>query len=373
MRSRLKKFLLAFPGFQGLCRFATRRHVRVLMYHRFNNLDGQPTSGPDRQTLAWQMAMVKAHHAVWSASRHHELLAGKRSIGGACPVVVTVDDGYRDFRDVALPIFKAHGIPALLFVTTDFVDGGWMWWDKLTYIFESAAPDSVWLDHAGERYCVDLTTPETRNATWHRIGLRCCFLPEETKLTLLATLAERFAVEIPASPPARFAALTWDELREAQRDGIDIGAHTVTHAILTRVPLAVARQEIEGAKQRIEAMLGSPVPWFCFPQGGPADHSPELVAEIAAAGFLSSYLAFPERVEPASLYTLPRWSAPSDRTDFQWILCGAAYLDLVLGRLLSRDRGPGESYWGGAVADVADVAREAAPATAARRKVATSS
>lgn len=43
---------------------------------------------------------------------------------GPPPVVVTFDDGTADFVEVALPVLVRHGVPATLYVATDFVDSG---------------------------------------------------------------------------------------------------------------------------------------------------------------------------------------------------------------------------------------------------------
>jgi peptidoglycan/xylan/chitin deacetylase (PgdA/CDA1 family) len=40
------------------------------------------------------------------------------------PVVVTFDDGTADLAEVATPILERHGVPALLYLATDFVDRG---------------------------------------------------------------------------------------------------------------------------------------------------------------------------------------------------------------------------------------------------------
>lgn len=50
-------------------------------------------------------------------------LAGPAA-SGAAPVVVTFDDGTADFVDVAVPILVRHGVPALMYVATDFVERG---------------------------------------------------------------------------------------------------------------------------------------------------------------------------------------------------------------------------------------------------------
>ena len=50
-------------------------------------------------------------------------------------VVLTVDDGYKNFYEIAYPILREHKIEASLYVTTDFIDGkDWLWFDKLKVI-----------------------------------------------------------------------------------------------------------------------------------------------------------------------------------------------------------------------------------------------
>ena len=349
MTRLLKKLLLALPGFQWLCRRLTRHHVRVFMYHRFVDSPRRGVDGHGIETLDWQMAAVKAHHEPWTVQRHFEALSGTRPGNGGCPVVVTVDDGYRDFASTALPVFEKYGIPVTLYVTTGFVSGDlWLWWDQLRYMFETAPETSLDVEYAGEHFHVDLNSPTSRRATWHRIAGRCCFLQDDDRLAVIATIARRLDFEIPEQPPEQFAPLSWDELRRLRDRGVAFGAHTVSHSVLTRLPLVKARWEIQESRRMLEEKLGEPASWFCFPLGGPADWSSELVDEVAAAGFATSYLAFPSLSGDTNLFTLPRWGAPCDPTEFHWILCGAAYLDLYLHRLLGRKIGPGPSYWEGA-------------------------
>jgi peptidoglycan/xylan/chitin deacetylase (PgdA/CDA1 family) len=49
--------------------------------------------------------------------------------------------------------------------------------------------------------------------------------------------------------------------------GIEIGSHTVTHPVLTRVAADRLRHELEQSRSRLEDMLGHPVTMFCYPNG----------------------------------------------------------------------------------------------------------
>ena len=61
--------------------------------------------------------------------------------------------------------------------------------------------------------------------------------------------------------------LSWGEIREMQRHGMEIGAHTLTHPDLTRASRDRVEEEVRGSKDVIEAMLGTPVVSFCYPYG----------------------------------------------------------------------------------------------------------
>jgi peptidoglycan/xylan/chitin deacetylase (PgdA/CDA1 family) len=348
VKSALKKQLLALPGFQAFCRRLTRRHVRALMYHRFVGAVAGREGYPDRETLAWQMDRIAEHHALWTVARHHQVVVGARPVDEDCPVVVTVDDGYRDVYEVAFPVFRDRRIPATIYVTTGFLDGTvWFWWDQLSHLFAVAPAGVTEIEHAGEAFRLDLSSGAARQETWNSVADRCRFLPDDRKRALIVALTAHLGVSIPVRPPAPHDAVTWPEVREMRRAGIEFGSHTVTHPILTRVSPAEAREEIVASKRRLEEVLGEPVAWFCYPQGGPADYSPDLAAAVAAAGYAGSYLAYQEVMQEPTAMTMPRYSLGADRVDFLWILCGAEYLGLRVKRLLRRPTGPDEHYWNG--------------------------
>jgi len=73
--------------------------------------------------------------------------------------------------------------------------------------------------------------------------------------------------------------LHWAELAEISRHGIEIGAHSVTHAALDMVSHRQAREEIRNSKMTIEDRLGIAVNSFAYPYGFHSARVRELVAE----------------------------------------------------------------------------------------------
>jgi Polysaccharide deacetylase len=79
--------------------------------------------------------------------------------------------------------------------------------------------------------------------------------------------------------------LTWDQVREMRKDGMTMGAHTISHKILTKINLSEAQWEIEESKHMIEQQLGEPIKHFAYPNGTTADWNPEIIKLVEKAGF----------------------------------------------------------------------------------------
>lgn len=76
--------------------------------------------------------------------------------------------------------------------------------------------------------------------------------------------------------------LTWSQVREIDRSGIELGAHSVSHPQLDLLRPAVARAEIEGSRQALEDGIGRAVDTFAYPFGSYDRRVREMVVE---AGF----------------------------------------------------------------------------------------
>jgi peptidoglycan/xylan/chitin deacetylase (PgdA/CDA1 family) len=348
MKLLLKKALLACPGFEALCRLLTRRAVRTLMYHRFTDAATGKPGCVDATTLRRQLDYLVRHHARWAPDDILSARDGRRP-PGRCPVVVTVDDGYRDFVDVAYPLFVEHGIAAMLFVTTGFVDGQvWFWWDRLESILALGVTDRmIEVEVGGRLLLLDLSTPGGRKAAWHAVADRCRFVPDAEKEAALARLAADLQVTLPTRPDPLHAAATWEQIREMAAGGILLGAHAVTHPILSRVPLERARLEIEESRRRLGEMTGSLPDWFCYPQGGPADFTPQVRDLVEAAGYRGCFVAYQNQLEPEDAFALPRTCIAAEMADFRWFLCGAEILVLGWRRRLGLPVDLGAEYWAG--------------------------
>jgi peptidoglycan/xylan/chitin deacetylase (PgdA/CDA1 family) len=78
--------------------------------------------------------------------------------------------------------------------------------------------------------------------------------------------------------------VTADQVREMDRYGVEIGAHTVDHVDLTTAGGSLGF-EVGGSKTALEAIVGHPVLEFCYPSGR---FNQEVIGAVQAAGFQSA-------------------------------------------------------------------------------------
>ena len=359
--SPLKRLLLRLPGFERACLFLTRRRARVLMYHRFTD---DPAAEPDATPLelfARQLDLLQGWCEVTGPDAVVEREDRRREQGRRPLAVLTVDDGYADFERLAFPLLKRRGLPALLFVTTEFVAGrSWMWWDKVRFALGRAGRDEAVVTIAGRTFAGPLRSPDDREAFWFRVVPALRFVPDERKEGVIADLATQLGVDLPAVPPPEFAASTWEGIAAMDRAGIVMGAHTRTHPILSRVGPARAREEILGSREDLARHLGKPVRWFAYPQGGPADYTDETMEIVAEAGFERAWVAYADPALGDHPFRRPRHFVFSDFDEFRWSICGAEHLVLRLKAALGRPTGVSEGYWTGSDLAAALNAEEAA-------------
>jgi len=77
--------------------------------------------------------------------------------------------------------------------------------------------------------------------------------------------------------------LNWEEINEMLASGVmDMGAHTMNHVNLAKIPLETAAWEIREVKKRLEEKLGHEIPCFAFPYGSGA-FVPEVRQKVLEA------------------------------------------------------------------------------------------
>lgn len=284
----------------------------VINYHRIL-ASGQPflESEPDLATFRWHMALLAECFNVLPL--HDAILALAEQRMPPRAVSITFDDGYRSVHDLALPVLKEFGLPATVFVTSGYIGEKNMWNDRIIEAVQSLPAGDLDLSQFGLG-SYPLQDMEARKLTASKLTEASKYLPPRSRLDLIEML-ERLV----GDGLAHGLMLTREMVATLAREGIEIGGHTISHPILTRLDDDASRHEIAGGKEQLEAITGKPVRLFAYPNGKVGMDFNERHAQMAKdAGFIAAFTTAPGSVNSKQdRYQLPR-ARPWDHSPFMF-------------------------------------------------------
>jgi peptidoglycan/xylan/chitin deacetylase (PgdA/CDA1 family) len=214
-------------------------------------------------------------------------------------VAFTLDDGYRDNRDFALPVMREFDAPLTVYVASDFAEGaGRLWWVGLEMVIAKASSIEVKIGNGTSR--LDTSTPAAKQAAFDRMHEWLRALPGEQDVQReVSALCARHGVD--ESTICRELCMSWDELKPFAEDPlVTIGAHTVTHCNLAKQTEEVAAHEIATSRARIENALQRPVLHLAYPYGDRIAAGPREFALARASGFKTAVTTRPGMIFPES-------------------------------------------------------------------------
>jgi len=304
-----------------------RGGVPILMYHRVHNATSDP----------WGICVSPLHFSEqmdflsrsFTPLRLGELVT--LLAAGELPeraVAVTFDDGYADNLWNAKPILRRWGVPATVFVASGYSgQARGFWWDELhrvllqpghlprtlelrldaklfewklgesaIYTEEDCVRYSAW--RAEEKY-----DPTLRHVLYRAIYTRLHSLPHSAKRLALDQLSVWGNSTPEVQPDDR--PLSPDELISLEEGGlIEVGAHTLSHPVLSALPVTAQSDEITQGRVRLEEILGHAVAHFSYPHGRYTD---ETVGIVKRSGFASACSSRNGFVNPdTDSFQLPR-------------------------------------------------------------------
>jgi len=230
----------------------------------------------------------------------------------------TFDDGYRDNRDYAYPIFRDRRLPFAIYVPTAYADGdGDLWWLKLEAALRKA--DRLRIDLGGRGRDFDLATAEAKTRAFDEIYWFLRARPEAELRATVDGIAARAGYD--ASTLCRDEIMSWDEIRALAADPlVTIGAHTVRHYAVAGLPEDEARAEISGSVKRIEDELSRPCRHFSFPYGDACSAGPRDFAICKALGLATAVTTHKDVLRMRYAMTgLPRVSLNGDYQDVRYL------------------------------------------------------
>ncbi len=290
-----KKELLA-RGISSLMPIASRLRsqvrsdVRILAYHRIWDIRHEDQFPFDAELVSatpaefrWQMEHLRKHHHPISLRQLLAAIDGQERLPRQ-PVIVTFDDGYEDNYVHAWPVLRDLGIPATIFLSTDYIGGNkTFWYDHLAHQFLTA-PEQM-LTVQGLNGSVKLNgSLQSRREALRGVLSQLKQVPNTLRLQILDRLCANHGMpQNVAAPESR--PMTWDQAREMAGGGIEFGSHTVSHPILSTLTESELQRELVDSRLAIQEQLRQPADVLAYPVGGRSAYNAGVRRVAAAVGY----------------------------------------------------------------------------------------
>jgi peptidoglycan/xylan/chitin deacetylase (PgdA/CDA1 family) len=213
-------------------------------------------------------------------------------------VLLTCDDGLRNSLFDMLPILHDSGLKCLFFVTgASLVETPTMLWYEELYLMFLAGPGNLTLDlpEIGLRAC---TNRKEKRSLWWALVRKLSRYDLDRRRSLLEKismqlgLSERWDAKYLEDSVCsrRFLVLSSAELQQLAAAGMCIGAHTVSHPMLSQSSPEVAWSEISESKKNLEQALARKIWAFAYPFGDSLSVTPQEIEMAKRAGFQCAFL-----------------------------------------------------------------------------------
>jgi len=331
--------ILSYLQLHHLMRFLNRKKIVILTYHGFTSGNGIVHELSARHhgkqlpvsLFRKQIEYLKKYRNVISLDQCVEhIVKGARIPDHS--VVITIDDGYASNYALAYPILKEFGIPATIFIATDFVDQRKLIWaDRVACAVKLATSTDFEFAIDDEQIFLDSSDRNSKLLFEDKIKTRLKFSSQESRDTAIERLEEGLGRKplLEEDIPQDFLPMQWHQVKEMVRSGlVAIGSHTCSHSILTRCHPESMRRELWESKQVIEKQTGLNCRFFCYPNGSAGDFDERTKALLKDLGYecgLTVVTGLNER--NSDVYELNRFLATVDSlVEFSMMTAGVIKL-----------------------------------------------
>lgn len=323
MKTSIARTLHAVRGERLLGSAAKQRHLPlILCYHRVvedfqeSARHSIPAMLVGTDTFSRHLDWIGRHYDFATLDEvlvEHKRLQQEQSPRRRPLAAITFDDGYADVLHNAVPIMNRKGVPSTMFVVTSLVGSNdFQMHDELYLLCSNLLQqDDQKRRSAAEDFIAQVSIDSNRAVTLRqRFEGQDAYRLTRSLLELLSDhelehamqwLRTRVAIRCDASDA--FRALSWDEIRTMQQQGVTIGSHTRSHALLPGLPVQTMEDEVKESRRVLEQQLAAPVRHFAYPDGR---FCSEAIQAVADAEYHGAYTICTHRDERNPNFTIPR-------------------------------------------------------------------
>jgi peptidoglycan/xylan/chitin deacetylase (PgdA/CDA1 family) len=285
------------------------------------------------EMLRQQLRLLKRYYNVISPAEFLDWRERNRTLPERA-VLLTCDDGLRNCLTDMLPVLQQESVKCLFFVTGASAQEvrSMLWYEDLFLLLFSAPDGPFEIAANGIVIRGELSTRHQRRAIWWDSVKRLSQTVAADRRSFLAAAWDHFRLNAKPdlrdenSPSCRrYGLLSASELRKLVAAGMTVGAHTMSHPMLSQMQSDLAYAEIAESRVKLESALGQRIWGFAYPFGDPQSITPQVLEMAEQARFEAAFVNFGGGLG-ASLpaYALPRIhvTAEMNLAEFEAQVCG---------------------------------------------------
>jgi peptidoglycan/xylan/chitin deacetylase (PgdA/CDA1 family) len=242
------------------------------------------------QVFRQQLQFLKAHYRIIHPEDFRAWIEQRKPLPPRA-VLVTCDDGLVNTLTDMLPVLQSEGVPCLFFATgASCADNpGMLWYEELYHLMR-IRPSNELNSQLPLEEDAEFLSSASFQARWWSTVRRASLLDARARATWLDLLRSQCGPTTVSQSERRWRLLSITELRQLAEAGMSIGAHTLSHPVLSLCSDDEARREIQESKSNLERTLGRTVWAFAYPFGNPSTLGEREVRLAREAGFACAFL-----------------------------------------------------------------------------------
>jgi peptidoglycan/xylan/chitin deacetylase (PgdA/CDA1 family) len=199
---------------------------------------------------------------------------------------LTFDDGFENNFSVAEPILKRYSVPAMIYLTTDFISRNSMSWiDRIEFAVELTKKQSIYSDWCNSSF--------TLNNSENRIQFLSAVRKhvKSTRTCNPNEFADKLCLElgfpdIASSNDPLDKKLSWKQIRDIGQSSkyLSFGGHSHTHAILSFLSSDELNYELDTSLDLMTNNGGLKTIHYSYPEGLKHCYSKDVIQELKKRG-----------------------------------------------------------------------------------------
>jgi len=297
--------------------------VKILAYHRIVDISENNKYLYDRELISasasdfeWQMNYIKKNYEPISFTQFTEYLIGNTKLPKKA-VLVTFDDGFNDNYHTAYPILKKLNVPATIFLSTGYIGGKeTFWFDWLAHLLFVLPNGGLYIQQLDMKLNLSNSFSE-REKIFLQLITKLKKVKNDIRLDVLNDLKRRYKsiLEIETEQNKTYSLpMTWDQVLEMSKNGIEFGSHTVSHPILSSLTREQLFSELSESKEIIKKNIGKDIDVLAYPNGLINDFNEDVQIIAKELGYKVglSYISGSNSLNKLDLFAMKRIAIETD-------------------------------------------------------------